>query len=155
MTNKTKEAVEELQKKFNRLYRTAFYYEVVDSKSQFAELVGLTAQNLSSALSGNPRFISANLVNRAEINVKAALQAKDIDLADLYEIPKSITTAPTTEQAQTDTQAAESNITATIEQLSAENIKYKTEAMLYKDLYQRLLDHFMNNTNLNQGNEHS
>ena len=84
MANRQKPTVEELQKKLDRMYRTAFYYELVDSKAQFADLVELTAQNLSSAFSGNPRFISENIINRAERNVREALAQKGVEYSGTF-----------------------------------------------------------------------
>lgn len=152
MTNRPKPTVEELQKKLDRMYRTAFYYELVDNKAQFADLVGLTAQNLSSAFSGNPRFISENILNRAERNVREALSEKGIDYsgtfaADEEVLDKSADAKFFTQLQETIETLEKQNQTlnAGNEQLKCENITLKTEATLYKDLYQRLIEHLMPN----------
>lgn len=152
MANRPKPTVEELQKKLDRMYRTAFYYELVDSKAQFAELVELTAQNLSSAFSGNPRFISENILNRAERNVREALSEKGVEYsgtfaADEEVLDKSadakqfIQLRETIETLEKQTK----ELSTDNEQLKYENVTLKTEASLYKELYQRLLEHIMPN----------
>lgn len=152
MANRSKPTVEELQKKLDRMYRTAFYYELVDSKAQFAELVELTAQNLSSAFSGNPRFISENILNRAERNVREALSEKGVEYsgtfaADEEVLDKSadakqfIQLRETIETLEKQTK----ELSTDNEQLKYENVTLKTEASLYKELYQRLLEHIMPN----------
>lgn len=160
MTDKHKPSVEELQKKMDRLYRTAFYYEIVDSKAQFAELIEMTAQNLSSALSGNPRALSENIIYRAERNLQNKLSAKNIVCTDLYSLTPTtgITNTSTNNDLETieNLQNQNKNLSDSVEKLKVENIAYRTEAQLYKDLYQRLLEHLMTiNTSQNTNNEHS
>lgn len=160
MANRPKPTVEELQKKLDRMYRTAFYYELVDSKAQFAELVELTAQNLSSAFSGNPRFISENILNRAERNVREALSEKGVEYsgtfaADEEVLDKSADAKLFTQLQETiETLEKQNNALSTDnEQLKYENITLKTEAMLYKDLYQRLMEHLMPNSGKQDDNK--
>lgn len=152
MANRPKPTVEELQKKLDRMYRTAFYYELVDSKAQFAELVELTAQNLSSAFSGNPRFISENILNRAERNVREALSEKGVEYsgtfaADEEVLDKSADAKQFIQLRETIETLEKQNkeLSTDDEQLKYENVTLKTEASLYKELYQRLLEHIMPN----------
>lgn len=152
MANRPKPTVEELQKKLDRMYRTAFYYELVDSKAQFAELVELTAQNLSSAFSGNPRFISENILNRAERNVREALSEKGVEYsgtfaADEEVLDKSADAKQFIQLRETIETLEKQNkeLSTDNEQLKYENVTLKTEASLYKELYQRLLEHIMPN----------
>ena len=160
MANRPKPTVEELQKKLDRMYRTAFYYELVDSKAQFADLVELTAQNLSSAFSGNPRFISENIIGRAERNIREALAQKGVEYsgtfaADEEVLDKSADAKLFTQLQETiETLEKQNNALSTDnEQLKYENITLKTEAMLYKDLYQRLMEHLMPNSGKQDDNK--
>ena len=160
MANRPKPTVEELQKKLDRMYRTAFYYELVDSKAQFADLVELTAQNLSSAFSGNPRFISENIINRAERNVREALAQKGVEYSGTFaadeEVLDKSSDAKLFAQLQEtiETLEKQNNALGTDnEQLKYENITLKTEATLYKDLYQRLMEHLMPNSGKQDDNK--
>ncbi len=160
MANRQKPTVEELQKKLDRMYRTAFYYELVDSKAQFADLVELTAQNLSSAFSGNPRFISENIINRAERNVREALAQKGVEYSGTFaadeEVLDKSSDAKLFAQLQEtiETLEKQNNALGTDnEQLKYENITLKTEATLYKDLYQRLMEHLMPNSGKQDDNK--
>lgn len=160
MANRPKPTVEELQKKLDRMYRTAFYYELVDSKAQFADLVELTAQNLSSAFSGNPRFISENIINRAERNVREALSQKGVEYSGTFaadeEVLDKSADAKLFAQLQETIETLEKQNNALgsdNEQLKYENITLKTEATLYKDLYQRLMEHLMPNSGKQDDNK--
>jgi len=160
MANRPKPTVEELQKKLDRMYRTAFYYELVDSKAQFADLVELTAQNLSSAFSGNPRFISENIINRAERNVREALSQKGVEYSGTFaadeEVLDKSADAKLFAQLQETIETLEKQnnaLSSDNEQLKYENITFKTEATLYKDLYQRLMEHLMPNSGKQDDNK--
>lgn len=154
MMKKTKPSVEELQRKLDRMYRTAFYYELVNNKAQFAELVELTAQNLSSAFSGNQRFISENIINRAERNVRAALsEEKGVDYSGTFaadeevldksaDVKQFLQLRETIETLEKQNQALQ----AENDKLKEEVVAFRAKLSLYEEAYQKLLDKLLPTT---------
>lgn len=71
--DKNQERTEELKK----LFKQAIENKIVVSKGEFAALVGCSFTTMSAAMNGNPKYLSASIVAKADRAVSRAIAEKN------------------------------------------------------------------------------
>lgn len=126
----------------DELFRLAMYHKLVDTKGDFAELIGVKQQAFSCALSGDIHYMTEPIIIKARESVKAKLAEMGIDIDEADKKAAELATSSLYDISLQSNDVEE--LRFEINRLSVENIQLQASLQQYKAMYEMLLDKIIN-----------